>query len=128
MPLPGSLARFNRTVTNHFMRLGAGHVPGFGIVTHQGRRSGRRYRTPVNVYRRPGGFALALVYGRGDWVRNVLAAGRAEILTRGRTHAVVNPRIVEDRDHPDLPAPVRQILRRIDVREVLLVDEEPTGA
>src|SRR5258708_9874623 len=38
----------------------AARLPGFGIVTHVGRKSGRIYRTPVNVFREPDGFLIAL--------------------------------------------------------------------
>jgi deazaflavin-dependent oxidoreductase (nitroreductase family) len=90
---------------------------------HTGRRSGRDYRTPVNVFRRDGGFAIALTYGSGaQWVHNVLAAGRAEIVTGGQTHPVVNPRIVTDPSRGAVPSPVRPILKTLDVDEFLLVD------
>ncbi|MGH9210634.1 MAG: nitroreductase family deazaflavin-dependent oxidoreductase [Acidimicrobiales bacterium] len=125
MVLPRGLARFNRVATNHVSRTVAGHLPWLGIVTHEGRRSGRRHRTPVNVFRRDGGFVVALTYGPDtDWAKNVLAAGRAEITTRGRTYGVTNPRIVEDADPDVVPRPVRTILRRLDVDQFLLLDTD----
>jgi deazaflavin-dependent oxidoreductase (nitroreductase family) len=124
MPAPPWLARFNRVATNRATRLVADRLPGFGIVRHQGRRSGTQYRTPVNVFRRPGGFAVALTYGTGaDWIRNVLAAGHAEIVTRGRAHAVTNPRIVHDPERTPVPGPVRRILGALDVADFLFLDE-----
>lgn len=91
---------------------------------HTGRRSGREYRTPVNVFRREGGFVVALTYGSGSqWVRNVLAAGSAEIVTRGRAHPVVNPRVVTDPARRAVPVPVRPVLKLFDVDEVLLLDD-----
>ena len=42
---------FTVAVVNPVSRLFAGHVPMFGIVRHKGRRSGRQYRAPVNVFR-----------------------------------------------------------------------------
>ena len=128
MPLPASLARFNRVVTNKVTPLVAGWAPGFGIVTHHGRVSGRAYRTPVNVFRRPGGYAFALTYGRGDWVRNVLHAGGCELLTRRRIHSLTNPRVVTDTEHRLVPAPVRPILRLIEVDEVLLADDDAAAS
>ena len=38
-------------------------LPGFGVVEHAGRRSGRRYRTPVNVFRPGASYVIALTYG-----------------------------------------------------------------
>ncbi len=84
MPLPAWLGRFNRRVTNHVAGPLAGRLPGFAIVIHTGRRTGRRYRTPVNLFRSDDDFVIALTYGAlGDWVRNVLAAGGCEVETRG---------------------------------------------
>lgn len=128
MPLPQALARFNRVATNRVAGVAAGRLPGFGIITHQGRRSGRTYRTPVNLFSRPGGFVVALMYGRGDWVANVLAAGAAEIRTRGRSHPVGNPRVVHDPTRAGLPAPVRRILAAVHVDEFLWVDDSSSEA
>ena len=125
MPLPRSVARFNRVAANRLTRPLAGRLPGMGVVIHTGRRSGTQYRTPVNVFRRPGGFAIALTYGSGaQWTRNVLDAGHAEIVTRGRTHQVTNPRVVRDAERTPVPAPVRAILGALRVDEFLLVDED----
>src|SRR5689334_2336121 len=72
------IAHFNRAVTNRVTRPLATRLPRLGIVVHRGRRTGVEYRTPVNVFRTPGGFNIALTYGRdADWVRNVMAAGGA---------------------------------------------------
>ena len=46
MPLPRSVARFNRRVTNRLLGRLAPRLPGFGIVVHTGRKTQRRYRTP----------------------------------------------------------------------------------
>jgi hypothetical protein len=81
------------------------------------------YRTPVNVFRRRGGFQLALTYGRGDWVLNVLRAGEAELLTRGRLHRIGRPVIVHDPNHTAFPVPVRLALRAIHADEVLRADD-----
>jgi deazaflavin-dependent oxidoreductase (nitroreductase family) len=122
MPLPASVARFNRAVTNRVTRLVAPWLPGFGVVVHLGRRSGRRYETPVNVFLRPGGYVVALTYGQGDWVRNVLAAGSARLRTRGRMHSVANPRVIVDRSRAAVPPPVRWLLGRMGVTEFLFLD------
>lgn len=123
MPLPRSVARFNRALTNHVTRPIAGHLPGFGVVIHVGRTTGRRYRTPVNVFARPGGWKFALTYGEADWVRNALEAGGGWLESRGRVARFVDPVLVEDAGLRDFPPAVRWILRRIDVNQVLPVDE-----
>ena len=85
MPIPKWVARANRIGFNRLSRHLAPWLPGFGVVVHHGRRSGRTYRTPVNVFRSADGYVLALTYGAdSDWVKNVLAAGGAELQIRGR--------------------------------------------
>lgn len=73
------------------------HLPGFAVVHHRGRRSGRAFETPVDVFPVDGGFVLALTYGPDtDWVKNVMAAGGCTIETRGRRIACTGPRLYRD--------------------------------
>lgn len=128
MPLPHGLARFNRVVTNRITRLVAGRLPGFGIVVHEGRRSGQQYRTPVNVFRREGGFEIALTYGPDtDWVKNVAAAGGAEMKYRGQIHRLTSPRMVQNPRDTAAPRPVRLILRLLKVDTFLRLDKARAG-
>ena len=60
MQLPQWLARFNRHVTNPIQRLWAGWAPGMGILEHVGRKSGKPYRTPLNVFPTDDGVAVLL--------------------------------------------------------------------
>jgi deazaflavin-dependent oxidoreductase (nitroreductase family) len=113
------LAAFNRTVTNRMTLRLAPHLPGFGVVTHTGRKSGATYRTPVNVFRRGGRLRFALTYGRGDWVRNLLAGGPASVRTRQGTYPILAPVVVTDPAHRGLPGPVRLVLHVIDATEEL---------
>jgi hypothetical protein len=81
-PLPQKpwVAAFNLAVTNRITSRFAARLPGFGILTHVGRKSGWVYRTPVNVFRAPEEFLIALTYGReSEWVRNVIAAEDASL-------------------------------------------------
>lgn len=124
MPLPKGLARFNRVATNRVSRPLAGRIRGFGVVIHKGRRSGREYRTPVNVFRRDGGFELALTYGPdADWVKNVVAAGGTDLKYRGRIYSLTNPRMVQKPREAAIPAPVRLILSLLGVDTFLLLDD-----
>ena len=115
MPAPRSIARFNRRFTNKLALRVAGYLPGFGVLNHVGRRSGRNYRTPVNVFPADGGYIIALTYGaESDWVKNVLAAGSCELQTRGRRVHLIGPRIETDKSKSWAPLPVRLILGLID--------------
>ena len=80
------MAAFNRLATNRVLGEVAPRLPGFGVIVHVGRRSGRRYRTPVNVFRTPTGY-LRDERGAGlpPPVRAVLRlAGVSEFLTLER--------------------------------------------
>jgi deazaflavin-dependent oxidoreductase (nitroreductase family) len=106
-----TLARFNLAVTNRITGHFAGRLPGFGIVTHMGRKSGKVYRTPINVFRLPNGFAVALTYGReSEWVKNVLAANECELQTVGRHYHLSDPTIVHEPTRKQFPFPVRIVL------------------
>jgi deazaflavin-dependent oxidoreductase (nitroreductase family) len=120
MPLPGWLARFNRRVTNRVTRPLAGWLPGFAVVVHRGRRTGRRYRTPVNLFRSGPLFVIALTYGPDrDWVKNVLAAGGCVVETRGVSMRLAEPRVVTDAAATRVPRPIRPILKALGVSEFL---------
>lgn len=110
MPLPRRLARFNRTATNRLTGRVAGKLPGFAIVIHRGRRSGKEYRTPVNAFRTPDGYRIALTYGPdSDWTRNVRAAGGCDLIVRGRRVTLRDPQLITDPANAWVPLPVRLI-------------------
>jgi deazaflavin-dependent oxidoreductase (nitroreductase family) len=95
MQLPQWLARFNRHVTNPIQRLWAGRLPGFGILEHVGRKSGKPYRTPLNVFPTDDGVAVLLTFGPDrDWLKNIAAAGRCRIQRLGKTVDLTDPRVV----------------------------------
>ena len=125
MPIPRWVARANRVGFNRLSRHVAPWLPGFGVVVHQGRRSGRTYRTPVNVFRSADGYVLALTYGAdSDWVKNVLAAGGAELRNRGRRVRVGSPRIYHDESRRSVGPVARQALRLLRVVDFLALRTE----
>lgn len=72
----------------------AKYLPGTSVITHRGRKSGKTFETVVTTYRKGGTLAIALGHGKTDWVKNVMAAGEADIrLFRSELH-LVNPRIL----------------------------------
>lgn len=111
MQIPQSVARFNKYVTNPVQRLWAGWAPSFAIIEHKGRKSGKEFRTPVTAFTTPDGVAILLTYGPDrDWLKNLQAAGGGRVVRRGKTHDVVNPRVVsrDTGEEPRLwPAAVR---------------------
>lgn len=120
MPAPRWLARFNRAVTSHVTGPLAPHLPLFGVVVHTGRRTQRRYRTPVNAFRRGDRYVIALTYGAdSQWVKNVLAAGGCTLETGGRKLRLSQPRLFHDERRRAMPAPVRVVLGLLDVSDFL---------
>ena len=120
MPLSRRVARFNEQVTNRLARPLVPHVPGFGLVLHTGRTSGRLYRTPVNVFERDGRYVIALTYGTStEWVKNVLAAGGCELVTGGRCHRLGEPEVFRDDGLLPVPALARPVLRALGVADFL---------
>jgi deazaflavin-dependent oxidoreductase (nitroreductase family) len=120
MALPRGLAAFNRRVTNHVTGPFARWLPGFGVIVHRGRRSQREYRSPANVFVAEGGYVVALTYGaNSDWVKNVLAAGGCDLVTRGRTVHLTAPEIFHDEARRHVPRLVRPILRVMGVADFM---------
>ena len=114
------LAKINIAFTNRITSLFAGWLPGFGILTHVGRKSGRVYRTPINVFRASNGFIIALTYSsQSEWVKDVLAAGGCELKTRGKEYQLSSPNVVHDPTRRRFPIPVRVVLRIVGADEYM---------
>ena len=100
-------------------------MPGFAILRYVGRRSGKTYRTPINVFLHGEEYVFALTYGADvQWVKNVLAAGGCEIEVRGKTVRLTDPRLIEDRSRRLMPLPVRLFLGLIGVKDFLILRPE----
>ena len=85
-----------------------------GIVRHRGRVSGRVYETPVGVIATDDGFLITLPYGtQASWLRNVLAAGEAALVTEGATYKVDQPELIPMRDVADRFSAADQRLTRV---------------
>jgi deazaflavin-dependent oxidoreductase (nitroreductase family) len=111
-----------RPITTHlvnpFTRHFAGLVPGFALLINTGRRSGRTYETPINVFPQGDHYVFALTYGSDvQWLKNIFAAGRATLISRGRRVELVEPELIVDPSRALVPAPVRMFLRVIRVTE-----------
>lgn len=126
MPVPRSIARLNRVGLNQLTKRVFPWLPGFGVVVHVGRRSGRSYETPVNVFRMGSGVRIALTYGKdSDWVKNVVAADGCVVRTRGRRLSMTAPRITHDPDRAGARWVERPILGLLGVDDFL--DLSPRG-
>ncbi|AGB21593.1 deazaflavin-dependent nitroreductase family protein [Mycobacterium sp. JS623] len=114
MPAPRWLAKANKMGLNRLTKFIAPWAPGWAVVIHRGRKSGRAFRTPLWAFRRRGGFVIALTYGsNADWVRNVMAAGGCEVESRRRHYQLGTPRLYRDENASDMPVFIRFMLKRV---------------
>jgi deazaflavin-dependent oxidoreductase (nitroreductase family) len=128
MPIPKAVGRWNKVGLNRVTKRIAPWMPGFGVVVHRGRRSGKEYQTPVNVFATGDGYVLALTYGPDtDWVKNVLAAGGCDLLTGGRVVRLTAPRLFHDETRRDIRPLERQVLRVIGVADFLSLKTAPAA-
>jgi hypothetical protein len=74
----------------------------------------------MNVFRHGDEYVFALTYGAEvQWVKNILAAGKCGLKTRGRTLRLVEPVLFVDPERRPMPFPVRQLLGLMRVSEFL---------
>ena len=101
----------------------------FSLVRHVGRKTGKRYETPIIVAAVPDGFVAELTYGEGvSWYRNVVAASGCDLLVRGVVRHVdgIEPYPV-DAGRRAFPAPARIVLRLLRRREFRLLRTTPSS-
>ncbi|ORV96843.1 nitroreductase family deazaflavin-dependent oxidoreductase [Mycobacterium kyorinense] len=116
MIFPPWLERFQVKYFNPAIRPFARYLPGMATITHRGRKSGKPYETIVTAYRKGNKLVIVLGHGKTDWVKNVLAAGEADVRFIRKTVHITNPRIVPaGSDGEDLPWPARLQARRVGV-------------
>jgi deazaflavin-dependent oxidoreductase (nitroreductase family) len=117
---------FTTHVFNPVSRLFLCWLPGFGVLSYRGRKTGRRYRTPMTAFRAGDDWVFALVYGSDvAWVKNVLASGEAELQVRRTTHRLAQPELFVDPDRRLVPVGIRQILGLMRVSEFVRMRPAP---
>ena len=125
MALNRGWANFNRAVGNRIAGPMMAHMPGFGVLYHRGRKSGREYQTPVKLFRHDGDYVITLPYGAGtDWVKNVLAAGGGDLAVGRRRVHVVKPTLFSDDGSVAIPKVLRMVLARMKVTEFISLTPE----
>jgi deazaflavin-dependent oxidoreductase (nitroreductase family) len=107
-----AIRRFNKRWLNPVMLRMAGCRHWYAArLEHVGRRSGRRFATPIVARPVRGGFAVPLPYGRSvDWLRNLEAAGRGELVAAGRRYVVTEPRVLPG---PEVAEQLSPLYRRM---------------
>ena len=120
MPLPKWLAQLNKRTFNK-LEVKRGKRP---VLTHIGRSSGKTYQTPLDAHPVDGGYIFIVNYGaRSDWVKNILAAGTAQLSVDGRTVELESPRLVsKDVAWPQMAAGTKEMPGWLNITEFLQMD------
>lgn len=129
--MPRRIAEFNKRVTNPAARTVTPWLPNLGTLEHVGRKSGKRYRTPLLVFETRDGYAILIGYGpQTDWLKNVLAGGPTVLRKRGQAVALGNPRVVSKAEAADVVIPRSRLFYRAfpyNEGAVLLTKVGPAG-
>jgi deazaflavin-dependent oxidoreductase (nitroreductase family) len=97
----------------------------YALLRHTGRRSGKRFETPVVAWKTRSGILVPIAWGtKADWYRNTVAAGGCDIRLRGRWYHCATPRVVARAEAlAYLAEPMRTVVRLGPVRQFLLLTE-----
>jgi deazaflavin-dependent oxidoreductase (nitroreductase family) len=113
MLMPVWLERFQIRYVNPLLRPLSKRMPGFAVIKHRGRTSGKDYETIVTAYRNGSVPAIGLIHGKTNWVKNVLAADEADIHVGRKDLHLVNPRVLPvGTVDPTLPRIPRMLAKR----------------
>jgi deazaflavin-dependent oxidoreductase (nitroreductase family) len=122
MRVPRAVAKFNRRITNPLAVRFGGWAPLNGTLEHVGRKSGKTYQTPLNIFETADGFVVPIGYGlESHWVQNALAGGPLTVHKAGRTIPIVDARIVSKADAEPLVTRGRTMFRLHPYNEAAMV-------
>lgn len=115
-----SIRQFNKKIYNPLIMKFAGRRL-YAVVHHIGRRSGKRYATPVVAEQTTHGFVIPLPYGSdADWCRNVFDAGRCTIQYRDMAYQLEEPEVVEAKMAlPTFPVGIQLSFRVFGIKQFL---------
>jgi deazaflavin-dependent oxidoreductase (nitroreductase family) len=112
MRFPPAVERLQIKYMNPLVRPVARYLPTFAIIKHRGRKSGQDYETVVNAFRKGNVLAVTLSHGKTNWVKNVLAAGEADVHLFRRDVHITHPRVLPaGTDDPTLHPIARRAAR-----------------
>lgn len=94
MIFPAWFERLQIKYINPMLRPLSKRMPGMAVIKHRGRTSGKEYETIVTPYRKGQVLAVGLAHGKTNWVKNVLAAGEADIQIGKKNLHLVNARVL----------------------------------
>jgi hypothetical protein len=108
-----------RLANRFFLTISGRWFRAYSIVRHVGCVSGREYRNPVSAYPLEDGFVIPVLYGaQSHWVRNVMAAGRFTLRTKGHDYLLERPEIIPPtRALAAYPPLLRRLMRSQQIQE-----------
>jgi hypothetical protein len=119
----------NKRANAFFLKIAGGRFRAYSLLKHIGRSSGREYRTPITAFPFGDGFVLALLYGDAaevDWCRNVMAAGKCVLKTRGQEYQLERPEIIgPEKALAAFPPFFRFYYRRSSIHQFLWAHHKP---
>jgi deazaflavin-dependent oxidoreductase (nitroreductase family) len=116
MLFPVWFERFQVKYLNRAVKPFARYMPGISVIKHRGRASGTPYETVVTAFRKGNVLAIALAHGKTNWVKNVLAAGEADVHFIRKDVHITNPRVLPaGSDGAGLPFLARRQIGRVGV-------------
>ena len=111
--IQAALRRLTQATRPLAMRSAGTQHSSTSIVRHVGRRSGRVYETPVVAVEHDDGYLIALPYGeRTEWMKNVVASGKATVVTYGQAYEVDQAEVIPMTDATRYFRPKEQKLHR----------------
>ncbi|MBN2388775.1 MAG: nitroreductase family deazaflavin-dependent oxidoreductase [Anaerolineales bacterium] len=118
----------NKHFTNKILIKISGRKFGhFAILSHTGRKSGKRYRIPIIAEPYRNGFVIALTYGKKvDWYENVKAKGSCSIHWKKKEYRLVNPEFIDQEiGIMAFPALFRVGLKKMGIQDFLSFEIQP---
>ena len=112
----------NKRFTNKLLiHISGKDLPMFAVLTHTGRKTGQLYHIPIIAVPAPGGFVIALTYGKQtDWYENVKAKGGCSLTCKRQEYALTNPEFIPpEQGLAAFPAPFRAGLRMMGIQYYL---------
>jgi deazaflavin-dependent oxidoreductase (nitroreductase family) len=79
------------------------------LLTVRGRKTGKRYSTPITLIEQGGREWLVAPYGEVGWVRNARSSGQVELSRGGRSEKLRISQVSPDESGPVLKSYVRKI-------------------
>lgn len=98
-----SQIRFFNRLFGAFIRLGIAPASNYLLTVH-GRKTGKRYSTPVSIVEQEGQRWVVSPYGEMNWVKNARAAGEVMLSRGGHTETVRIQEAVPEASAPVLKA------------------------